>query len=52
MTVSFQVVIMNLASDGKVPPEMRQYTLKTHYVKKFQELRFLFSDGLFHYFER
>lgn len=39
MTVSFQVFIMNLASDGKVPSEMRQYTLKTYYVKKFQGFR-------------
>jgi hypothetical protein len=39
MTVSFQVVIMNSVSDGKVPSEMTQYTLKTYYVKKFQGLR-------------
>lgn len=42
MTVSFQVFIMNLASGCKVRPEMRQYTLKTHYVKKFQGVRFSF----------
>ena len=43
MTVSFQLFIMNLATGGIVPSEMRQYTLKTHYVKKFQAVPFGFS---------